>query len=94
MRYRTEAEMLKVTKDRASKEVKEASARVEAAEKRAQDAEMPLVKSTEENSHLLGINEVLTSEMKVLKARLVNAEVFEEGARAALKDTEERMASL
>ncbi|KAG1360626.1 hypothetical protein COCNU_09G000890 [Cocos nucifera] len=55
---------------------------------------MALVKSTKENSNLLGINEALTSEMEVLKAQLVKTEVFEEGAQAALKDVEERMAWL
>ncbi|KAG1334076.1 hypothetical protein COCNU_03G001950 [Cocos nucifera] len=93
-RYRTKAKMLKVAKDRTSKGVGEAFARVEAAEKRAQDAEMALVKSTKENSHLLGVNEALTSKMEVLKAQLVEAEMFEEGARAVLKDVEKRMVSL
>ena len=37
-RYRTEAKMLKVAKDRTSKRVEEAFARTEAIEKRAQDA--------------------------------------------------------
>ncbi|KAG1342290.1 hypothetical protein COCNU_05G005190 [Cocos nucifera] len=94
MRYRTKAEMFKVAKDRASKEAKEASTRVEAIEKRAQDAETALMKSIKENSHLLGVNEALTLEMEVLKVRLVKAKVFEKEARAALKDIEERMAML
>ena len=60
--------MLKITKDRASKGAREAFARAKAIEKRAQDAKMALMKSVEENSHLLGINEALTSEMEALKA--------------------------
>ncbi|EHA8588247.1 hypothetical protein COCNU_scaffold004537G000010 [Cocos nucifera] len=46
----------------------------------AQDAEMVLVNSAKENSHLLGVNEALTLEMEALKAWLVEAKVFEEGA--------------
>ena len=86
--------MLKIAKDRISKGAGEASARAKATEKRAQDAKMVLMKFVEENSHLLGVNEALTSKMEVLKARLVEADVFEEGAQAALKDIEERMAIL
>ena len=55
---------------------------------------MVLVKSAEENSHLLGRNEALTSKIKALKTWVVEANVFEEGTRAMLKDVEERMASL
>ncbi|KAG1365314.1 hypothetical protein COCNU_12G003140 [Cocos nucifera] len=93
-RYKTEAKMLKVTKDGASEGVEEAFARTEAAEKRAQDVETALVKSAKENSHLLGVNETLTSKIEVLKTWLIEAEVFKEGAWAVLKDIEERMASL
>ncbi|EHA8587912.1 hypothetical protein COCNU_scaffold003579G000020 [Cocos nucifera] len=94
MRYRIDAEILKVAKNRASKGAKEASARTKVIEKRAQDVETVLVKFAEENSHLLGVNEALTSKIEVLKTQLVEVEVFEEGARVALKDVEERMASL
>ncbi|KAG1348193.1 hypothetical protein COCNU_06G020220 [Cocos nucifera] len=91
-RYKIEAKMLKVAKDRASEEAEEASIRIEATEKRAQDAKIVLVKSTEENSHLLGVNEALTSKIEVLKTQLIEVKVFEEGAQGALKNTEERMA--
>ncbi|KAG1330673.1 hypothetical protein COCNU_02G006410 [Cocos nucifera] len=93
-RHRTEVEMLKVTKDSTSKGAREAFAKIKAIEKRTQDAKMVLVKSIEENSHLLGVNEALTLEMKALKAWLIEAKVFEEEAQATLKNAEERMASL
>ncbi|KAG1342070.1 hypothetical protein COCNU_05G002990 [Cocos nucifera] len=94
MRFRTEVKMLKVAKDRPSERAEEASTRIEAIEKRAQDAKATLVKSIKENSHLLGIKEALTLKIEALKTRLVEVDVFKEGARAALKDAEKRMALL
>ena len=63
-KHKTDVEMLKIIKDKAMKEVGEASLRVDVAEKRAEDAKVVLRRAMEENSLLLGIQETLTVEIR------------------------------
>ncbi|KAG1330528.1 putative paramyosin-like [Cocos nucifera] len=90
-RFELEASMLKTAKDTLSRAVGEAFDRVDAAEKKVQDAETALMRFAEENAQLLGINKALDAEVEELIARSANAEASE---AKALKMAKEKMAML
>ncbi|KAG1368390.1 hypothetical protein COCNU_14G008580 [Cocos nucifera] len=73
-RHKMDVEMLKITKDKILKEAREDFTRADATEGRAEDVEIVLKKSAEENSRLLGIREALAVEVEELKAKV---EAFE-----------------
>ena len=96
-KHKTDAEMLKGTRDKTIKETREASVQTDAAEKGTGDAEAALRKIVEENSQLLGIQEALTTEIKELKAQSAKAEGLEaeiEKIKAMLKIVEEKIAEI
>ncbi|EHA8587449.1 hypothetical protein COCNU_scaffold002250G000010 [Cocos nucifera] len=80
----------KKAKDQLSKAIGEASGRVEATEKKLDDAEAALMKSTKENARLLSINKVLEVKIEKLKARVVKAEAPKAEAFLAVRLVEEK----
>ena len=56
-KHKADTKMLKVTKDKAEKEAREASMKADAAVRRAKNTEVALRGAVEENSRLLGIQE-------------------------------------
>ncbi|KAG1347925.1 hypothetical protein COCNU_06G017540 [Cocos nucifera] len=77
-----DAEMLKIARDGALKEVGEASARANDAERRAQDAKMALRKSIEENFRLLGIKEALTRRKRCLRLNLLKPKHLQQRSKS------------
>ncbi|KAG1331591.1 hypothetical protein COCNU_02G015590 [Cocos nucifera] len=73
---------------------KEASMRANVAERRVEDAEIMLKKSTKENSRLLGIKEALTVKVEELKAQSTKAEAFKVEAKIVLKMAKEKIIKL
>ncbi|KAG1331015.1 hypothetical protein COCNU_02G009830 [Cocos nucifera] len=93
-RFKMEAEMLRVARDKLSKTVKEAFARADAIEKKAQDIEVVLKKSAEEKSQLSSMRDALTTKVEELEVRSAKAETFRAEAQIALKIVKEKMAML
>ncbi|EHA8587782.1 putative paramyosin-like [Cocos nucifera] len=95
--YKTDAKMLKIMKDKALKEAGEASTRVDAIERRAEDAETMLRRSAKENYQLLDAKEALVAKVVELKARSAKVRELEAKIveiKTILKVAEEKVANL
>ena len=88
--FEVEVALLKKAKDQLLKAVGEAFDRAEAIEKKLQDVEAALMKSTEENARLFGINKVLEAEIEELKHRVVKVKASEAEALLAVRLVEEK----
>ncbi|KAG1368370.1 hypothetical protein COCNU_14G008380 [Cocos nucifera] len=89
--YPVEVALLKKAKDQLSKVIGESSDRAKNVKKKLQDAEAALMKSTEENARLLGINKILEVETKELKVRVIKAKASEAEALLAVRSAEEKV---
>ncbi|KAG1334074.1 putative BTB/POZ domain-containing protein [Cocos nucifera] len=96
-KHKIDAETLKGTRDKAIKEAGETSIKIDAVERRAEDAKVALRRAVEENFRLLAIQEAQVVEIKELKAQSAKVGELEakvEKNKAMLKMAEEKIVKI